>query len=152
MPRIDVPELEDLVVRLEWVQMSLAGTDEEEGLFAKLDRLYAEGDTPSESGLIPRLESVYRNSEDLLNRLAQFSDLLDSPIADKHAKAIRVAIGESISAGTDDIKEELRDIDKASQLAAERITTSASQAEMALRGTKSDLEDIEERLHGVMPQ
>lgn len=76
MPRIDVPELEDLVVRLEWVQMSLSGTSEEEGLISKLDRLYDEGDSTTNSGLLPRLEGMYRNSEELLQRLGQFSDLL----------------------------------------------------------------------------
>lgn len=145
--------LEDMVIRLDWLCMSLSGTEDEEGLIPQINRLFMEGDSPSgdRSGLIPRLEAVYEHGDALLGQLARVSDVIEQPIGDEQRKSIRQAIRSAIKEEVDGLHAELADVAKAARLASERITESAAKSEILVRSTQAGLEQVEERLQQTVP-
>ena len=152
MPRMsDLSDYEELVARLEWLTMALAGSEDEEGLLALLDRLFVEGDAPSTSGLLPRIEMIYQHGERLLAHYAKIADVIEQPISDEQRDSIQQAIRDAIKTEKEALQSELADVQKAALLASERITESASKAEMSARSTQSELTGIESRLQQTVP-
>jgi len=152
MARIsDLSDTEELIARLEWILMGLSGTSEEEGLLAQLDHLLKEGDSPSDMGLLNRLEIVYKHGEKLLSEYAKIADVIEQPINDEQQASIKRAVSSGIKGEMESLKGELDDVLKAARLASESITESASKADMVARKAQSDLLDIDQQLQQTVP-
>lgn len=152
MAKIDLEAVEELTVRLEWVEMALSGDKDNMGLIDRLGSLFTVGDSSIDDGVLLKLDKTLQDAQTLSKQIASLEQTLSKPINTEQADQIELAVSSSIDKGSESLKAELVDINKASHLAAERITSSASQAEVSLRTASNQLAAAEDSLHQLLPQ
>lgn len=152
MAKIDLEVIEELAVRLEWLEMALAGNKDGPGIIDQLGALYAHGSSSVEDGVLLRLDRTIQDARILGEQISALEETLSKPLNTAQTEQIESTVSRSIENGSAVLKAELADISKASQLAAERITASAAQADISLREASDQLASSEDSLHQILPQ
>lgn len=148
----DFESMQNLLTRLEWIDLALKGSKGQAGLLDQLDTLLAEKAPDGSPGLIYRLEELISEAQSVMVAAASIQDALSDPVDLKFQRSIEQAVRSSIEKGAEGFDERVGTLKRVADQASEQMAQSVAQTEMVSRSAREIVTNTRSELERVTSQ
>lgn len=148
----DLSEINNLLTRLEWVDIAFNGSDGQRGLLEQLNALMADKTTDGSLGLVPRLEQVLHTANETLVTVAALQDAMNEPIDLKKQRSIESSVRTAIEGGLTPLDARTEIIQRVADRSTEQIAQGMAGLELMSRTAQDTVNNTRREIEHVVSQ